>query len=336
MIERKEYIDISKGIGIFFIILVHLTVYKSVLSQILLSFCVAIFFFLSGVLYKERKNFKDFLCNLFNKLLVPLLIWGCLDFVFTIFWKYFIIGSQLNILEFFKMFLKIFFITGSANSNGPLWYLCTLFQIEIIFYPLISYKCKYKKFCQFFLLVFMFFIGYFIHFKGLFRLGQIPVSFVFFQLGFLFKEKIMNLVRGVEKKYLFFLLVIIFVIGCWINGFSELSTLNYGRNYFLYYTTALSMILAIILLSVKIQKNRILSFFGKNSLIIMCSHFYLTQYIIPEIFKKLNLSSALNNIFLEFIIALCISLVMIPIITIINKYFSILCGKYEINFFEKE
>lgn len=60
MIERKEYIDISKGIGIFFIILVHLTVYKSVLSQILLSFCVAIFFFYLAFFIRKEKISKIF------------------------------------------------------------------------------------------------------------------------------------------------------------------------------------------------------------------------------------------------------------------------------------
>ena len=67
--ERKKFIDIAKGIGIFTIVLVHFTKRESALSQILLSFCVAQFFIISGYLFSVRKTFKDFVKNLIKKIM---------------------------------------------------------------------------------------------------------------------------------------------------------------------------------------------------------------------------------------------------------------------------
>ena len=58
--ERKKYIDILKGIGIFYVILGHVT-HTSFLFRYIYSFHMPLFFFISGMLfvpslYKEESE----------------------------------------------------------------------------------------------------------------------------------------------------------------------------------------------------------------------------------------------------------------------------------------
>ncbi len=326
--ERKKYIDIAKGIGIFTIVLVHFTERGSWLSQMLLSFCVAQFFIISGYLFSTKRNFKDFFTNLIRKIVIPLLIYGCIDFIFTIIWRYLILNEVFNLKSLIKMLAKITFITGSANSNGPLWYLITLFEIELLMYFLCKNN-KYKNKLLIITLVVMLVLGYFIKWKGPFRVGQIPVCLIFFEIGYLSKElfsKIEN-ISYIYKILLSFICIILFALTCKINGFSELAALNYGNYYLLYFIVAISITIGIITISMLINENKILEYFGKNSLTIMCNHFWLANLIIPKIFETQKIDYLLSNELIEFSLAIIVMIIMVPIINFINKRCTLLCGK---------
>ena len=330
---RKKFIDIYKGIGICTIVLVHLTSRGSWLSQGLLAFCVAQFFIISGYLFKIKTNFKDFLCNIIQRILIPLILYGCIDALFTIIWKYFIIKESFNIINLLKIIVKISFVSGSANSNGPLWYLITLFEIEFIMYFIVKSSNKYIRYS---ILVLMFFMGYFIKWKSIFRIGQIPVAYVFFNIGYISKDWINKFDSKLQKekwnyKYVYLLISIcMYIITCYINGFSEMAALNYGNNYLLYYVVVLSAFFSILIISILMQKNRIFEFMGKNSLTIMCCHFHITRFIIPKIFEVFNKSNLLDNILVEFMLFITVLILMIPIIIFINNYCHSLCGSSKI------
>lgn len=325
--KRKDYIDIAKGIGIFTIVLVHLTERGSWLSQVLLSFCVAQFFIISGYLFSTKRNFVDFLINLFKKIVIPLFLYGCIDVLFTIVWKYGVLGEIFHIKDLIKMIAKITFVSGSANSNGPLWYLVTLLEIELIMYPLCKNNFKYKKVLQGLVFIIMILAGYFIKWKGPFRIGQIPLSFIFFAIGYFSKGLFDRLENISHKIFIVLISFIIFAITCKINGFSELSALNYGNYYLLYFIVAISITIAIITLSMLIKDNKILEYFGRNSLTIMCCHYYFTRFIIPLIFKILKVDYLLSNELIEILLAIFVMIVMVPIIRLVNNRCTLLCGK---------
>ena len=138
--ERLNYIDIAKGIGIFSVVLVHFTVHGSVLSQIILPYCVAVFFIISGILFSEGKSISQFVKSLVSKMIIPFCIYQIIDMFYTLI--IYILGNyqHCSIYEILKIILKVSFITGSANSNGPLWFLPALIYTEIIVFIILRFK----------------------------------------------------------------------------------------------------------------------------------------------------------------------------------------------------
>lgn len=325
--DRKKYIDISKGIGIYTIVLVHFTVHGSVLSQILLSFCVPFFFIISGMLFSVNREPKDFIKNLIQKIVVPLIVYGIIDAFFTMFRKWIIEGEGISFITIAKIFAKIFFLSGTANTNGPLWYLPTLIWIQLIMY--ISCRIN-KKWCPLITSIFMLIIGYFIHFKGPFRVGQVPVAAVYFCIGMYIKPYMNRLSEGKIKFYICPAALALFAVFCYLNGFSEMAALNYGNNYIFYFITAVSATIGIMTLSMIINNNRLLEFFGRNSLTVMCTHYHFARYITPWILQVMGKDEILTSIAIEIIFSLLLMALMIPVIILINRKMPVLTGNYKL------
>ena len=285
-VNRKPYIDIAKGIGIYFVVLVHLTQKGSLLSRLDLAFCVAFFFIVSGMLFNPSNSFKQQMNKLINRIIVPLLLYGVIDAVIKILWI--VLIKHFSIHELIKIILKVFFVSGSANLNGPLWYLQSLACIQIIMWILISISKKLQKFyvpLNIFFFTFFLVMAYFIRNKLPFRIGQIPSALVLFMIGYHLKI-LLNIFDRLKHKLLpATILMGAFLLISYVNGFAELAERNFGNYYILFYSGALCATLSILLFAMYIKKNKILEFYGKNSLIIMCIHFYFAQYIIPWLFS---------------------------------------------------
>ena len=74
MKKRIEYIDLAKGICIFLIVIQHVTYYYHIeypFKRMIESCTLPLFFFLSGIFFKEYGGFLDFFIRKTNKLLVP-------------------------------------------------------------------------------------------------------------------------------------------------------------------------------------------------------------------------------------------------------------------------
>lgn len=129
--------------------------------------------------------------------------------------------------------------------------------------------------------------------------------------------KYVNMVNGI--------LFLIFSVGIYLisPGFTNVSR-NYipmGAVSFFLISFTSSLGLICVLKSIKGSCGTILSFFGKNSLIIMCTHIML-----------MSLSSFceghIDNVYLVNIVGLCVIMfIEIPICFIINKYGKVLIGK---------
>lgn len=90
--KRISFIDISRAIAIVLIVLGHTIVHSKhcfVLFKIIYSFHVALFFIISGYLFKiKNESFLSFIKNKFIRLLIPYFFLVCSIFnsIFYI-WK---------------------------------------------------------------------------------------------------------------------------------------------------------------------------------------------------------------------------------------------------------
>lgn len=329
--KRYKFVDIAKGIGILSVICVHLTSHGSTLSQFLLSYCVSIFFVISGFLYHPADRFVDQLKKCIKRILIPLYVYGMIDAIIFSIGKILKFG-YITIIEVVKALGRVFFISGHASLNGPLWFLQVLFWVELIDWIFIKQhkKYSYNKKSIYLLIVISLLIGFFIRVRLPFRLEQVPVAMVFFNSGYLHKNIPVKISQMDNANCIksFAICEILFVGGEVLNCFSEFSALNYGKCYLLFIINGFSATLSILFISKLIEKKGfLLSFFGKNSLSLMVTHFYFTKYIIPTFLAKKGILYILSNYLVEILLTLFLAILLTPLVIFISKV-PLLNGNY--------
>ena len=137
MAKRIEYMDIARGIGILLVVLGHndfeaLSVY---VHQVIYSFHIPLFFFLSGYFVNTSNSFFDFFKKRFNSLLKP--------YFFTLFLIYFVSVSfeKMGFTMAITRIVKALYGTGHYIDWVQLWFLPELFVVSLyafIFITLVS------------------------------------------------------------------------------------------------------------------------------------------------------------------------------------------------------
>lgn len=131
---RIEYIDIAKAIAIFLVVFGHVVDTETMSKAFIYTFHMPAFFYLSGLVLKERKDFnlKARVLNKFYTIMVPYCLWG-------------IIYTRLS----FKNWLYLLYGTretlSKAEALTSLWFLPVLFFASIGSECIIYYSSKVKS-----------------------------------------------------------------------------------------------------------------------------------------------------------------------------------------------
>ena len=118
-------------------------------------------------------------------------------------------------------------------------------------------------------------------------------------------------------------------VGSLFNGRVECVGASYGKFPILFIFDAIAGSLGLILVFAAINRSiRPLVFFGKNSLVILCTHLYIINFfwIINGHFLHIELGS-IN----AFAFAMGVIAIKIPIILVINRFFPFLIGNRKCN-----
>lgn len=123
--ERKEYLDIAKGIGILLVVAGHT---NNPFQSIIYQFHVPLFFFISGMLFHGEKPPRQYMIEKVRSLYIPYLVANfvvlplvaCMEG-----WSFVII---------FKKSIKILLLLDKIYLIGASWYLASLLWISIGIY----------------------------------------------------------------------------------------------------------------------------------------------------------------------------------------------------------
>jgi len=281
-----------------------------------------VFFFLAGYFLnlKKYKNDLDLVITSMKKILVPYTIFSLISIIFYKFYFNMPLYDYATILNMIKMF---FIATrNQIFYNIPLWFLPTLCFTQILFYYIKKIKHKYIEW----LLIIPIGAYFIIKWDTLYNprlfwtIDNGCFYLIFFALGYYIKQNWFN--WKLKSKWL---LTIVFLISLAVNTltifnqalFNSLFKNNIVLNYkILYFLSLLILALSGIYVTIKISKiinkNKILEYIGKNSLIYFGLHvliFWLLDRIIKpmEFFQnKLILMSILYTIITLIIISLII------------------------------
>lgn len=327
--QRIKYIDISRSIAIFLIVLGHSIVHSlnsHIAYNIIYSFHVPLFFFISGFTFNSvGKKFFTFLRKKFFRIVIPYFIWAL---VFLI--PYYLLGknvdSSFGNLGSFNLIYNIgsiFYGVGAfynLKQNTSLWFLPALFTMEIFFYFICKIKNNKNVIVLFILLLVSYMSYKFNKFILPFGINTFLNLGFFFYLGYVTKNY--NLLKKMYRKKIYIIFFsIIGIFASIINDSISCVDYYYG-NMLLFYLSSISLIFFTIMMAMSISEHKVLEYIGKNTMGILIFHkliIVIFQNKIPVIGMWLRNSNWLIELIMGVIISIITIIICLWIVKILNK-----------------
>ena len=336
MTNRIQWIDYTKAINIFLVVLGHTAIAPQYRSYIYV-FHIPLFFFLSGYFfdYSKYPTFSSFIKRRTIQILVPYFV---INFITYVVWL--LIGRHMGEDAMFdisplKPFVGIFYGSTYGNSlhhNVPMWFLACLYMTEILFYPIFRTQNKRSHYWAFILLLCVGIIEKkFISIALPWGLNIVPTTIILYGCGFFFKQHIRFQIN-IKKAILIIIpsSVLVAIIAS-MNGKIEVSDAYFG-NYFLFWIGAFSGILLTSsigkLLEITHLNIKLMLFTGQNTLLIFGFHLLAGSVIKGITFYLLKLPLEIYQIaWVNIVYSLVSILILIPFVLFVNKYIPWLGGK---------
>ncbi len=331
MTKREHWVDSVKGFAIICVVLGHVNGRVCFLYNWIYSFHIPIFFIVSGILLSlnsdwENKGNYDILRKKVLQLLYPYLTFSML----TLVWICMSRGPSVMI--------EVLKTTIILDGYSALWFLPTLLFAEILFMYL--HKSRFKDtYSAIILIVISIPCAYVYTIFGRGRVNHSEFSSYLYTILNILTRSIIGSIfvligywghrkkrEFILKKPYFILAIVLFVINMFVvqyNGFVDLHRAIIN-NFVLYYLFAvIGSYLVIIIMKYGVKQNRILEYFGRNSLIIMGTHLTLPGMgIIRGIFVKVFSYLTLNTTSYIYDFCVCFFTMLFEIIVIefVNRF----------------
>ncbi len=331
--NRLEYLDICKGVGIFFILFGHIMNEQNAFIKYISTYKITIFYIIIGILIAYQNRTKFEVQKRFTSLMKPYLIFSVMVIVFNFCINYFIKHDN-NILDYL---LKDIIVSVSLRGISTLWFLPSLFLGEYIFYKTLNHL--YRK------VLLILSPGVIILLAALWEFEDNMISYCilvisksiivswFIYAGYLgYKLLTYNRMQNLGKIGAVGLVLSLGNLYLSQKNFNiDFNQLKFGEVPYLFFATGVigswgMVLLAQFLFSGKTGylKGNVLSYFGRNSLIIMLTHLPFRMVSIVLFVVNLVFKDYYVICIVSFIILILVERILIEVI---NSYFPEIIGK---------
>ena len=291
--KRIEYIDLAKGLCITLVVFYHIFILQHDVPPFVRSlsvFRMPLYFFLSGLFFKEYEGFVGFLLRKVNKLLIPFAFFYLVTSYALPNLLYYAFGISVVHTQSLGISGLWAFITQEQFSNNPIWFLWVLFLVNMYFYAILVPVKKLTsnpKSIAAIITVVCFVIG----FVGSVLLGgkYLKMAFLdsamsalpFFAIGYLFNRFTDILVPNRWDKYLPILVVACFALTFFVGGKCSYRVNSYHIHPILQYVCGMSGTLGIIFTAKMLRTLPFITYWGRYSIMILCTHGLLLHVLLP-------------------------------------------------------
>lgn len=282
-------------------------------SYLFASVQMPVFFFLSGALWNERKEFTPLLYSKLHTLLVPAICFTLLAFI--------LVGCRGD-----KNFVSASFLMklDMAQKGSITWFLVALFLFNMIQYVIDKYRLK-RYYWGWVVLAYP--LGSYLYARGyytivpLFPLAHILVFQIYFVLGVYIGRLTLKMVESPlinRENILISCIITIVLIHLipWQNGFFK-----YVSFYIYIFLYTLAFIFVFLYLCKRVEQYkvmRVFNYFGVNSIVVYLTHWPLWIYV---------LHPCIGTHFDRYIAYIIMVICMTIIIQIINRCIPFVIGK---------
>lgn len=295
---RNVSIDIAKGIGISLVVLGHLNDYFGAdipgAYKFIYLFHVPLFFFLSGLFFKEKERFGDCLKKKFLRLYVPYLLANFFFFAVEMTRARLLGDAYDGYLSWGDLFYAVCGLWPVLSMlSGPTWFILILFRVFII-YKLLQLLFKGNKYLMLSFCVLAGGLGALFPI-GQYRISQTLAALPFFSLGHVCTADFIDNRRvfTTTKCILFGLVSAIALFFTSLHQMTNIAVNVYG-SIPLFFTGAILGIIMILCLSKLVEKwtvaSKSLSFVGQYTLPILIWHIFVMKVLYTIVEKGLGIS----------------------------------------------
>lgn len=314
--SRIKYIDTAKGICIFLVVLGHCHIHQ---FDFLSMLRMPLYFTLSGLFFKDYGGLLPTFIKKCNKILIPFIFFYTVAFVIIMakVWA----GAGVD-HSYFAFFLS----KDALTINGVLWFLLALFWSNMLFLVMrrISSNMIFLGVASLLLmsLSLIFFSGE-NYLPAYIDSGLTAMPFFF--LGYCLRNTDI-LIPNKYDRYKYYTIPALFTIAiiCFLIGDAPNITIscNDVRGYVpLFLLGSPALVVALLLLCKVIGTIPYITYIGRYSLIILCTHMPIIETVTHSLYLcGVDVHSFLVNIII-FIITLSVSTLLIkPLITWFPKF----------------
>ena len=242
--KRIIWIDWAKSICMFLVVFGHCHIHPSLqlITQVIYSFHIPLFFFISGLLCP--KNFtKSSILKDIKYIIIPYFVFGIFQIIF-----HSLLSREFSLLFYFIKIKTL--CLGSDASIGAIWFLPALFICKQLHY-LILWIRKKSFLAHMMILVLSLFPTYYISLSNLNLMlfaDSALFGLPFFLIGnnssyFIESKWPINTFTMAITSIILLVLTIILSI---YNGFVSIAICNYGKHLLIYYINAVTGIAAFV------------------------------------------------------------------------------------------
>lgn len=273
--KRLQYLDYAKGIGILLMLFQHSMPQHNLWLLFIMSFVMPLFFIVGGFLmYHKEKNGKEmcisrtYFTRRLKRIGLPYLL-GCL--VLTLFFELLSITQGEHSIK--GNIFRIITLQGVES----MWFLPVYLFSEILFLLLAKYR-RILYYSGILVLILLFFIVRFEYFPWPYALiVKTLMGFVFFIGGYLLASS-----QLIRRPFIY--LVPLWVIGlccAYFNGFASFAELHNPVLYLLsgLFISAFVLYFSLLLESKQSSINKVLNYFGRDTLLILCTNNLIIESI---------------------------------------------------------
>lgn len=278
--ERLVYIDFMKGLCILLILAFHIDndIFPWRLNFSLQAFRIPLYYFLSGIFFKQYSGFLDFARRKTNNILVPYIFF----FLLTCF------------LQF--IFVEIINLKGVGtweydslldwaqrryyHYNTPLWFLISLFELNIIYYVLQKITSDKRLFLYPIILV-LSLSTYFYHnlsfLKSPLYLDTALLALPYFVLGH--EIKLNGLLQKSKYDWVGFIIIIPVAIFLYFYSRKINLLMQILPNLYRLYLLPFIAIISLFWFSKNMPRIPILTYIGRYSIIVLGTHIIVIKVV---------------------------------------------------------
>ena len=320
--QRIAYIDFMKCLCIMLIVMYHIdheffNYLLPNLNDALQAFRLPMYYFISGIFFKLYSGYADFTRRKVNNILVPFVFFVVLAFVYHVL-EYGVrlaVGAEPIALDLSLLYAP--FIQRYWTITTPLWFLLSLFWVNIMFYAL--HRWVKSLWALLFLVAVLSALGYWLGLRQI----QLPlmldtslVALPYFVLGWGVKR-----MGAVQPSHLdrWGILVLLLVMAP-IYYFSDYMNLHFQvlPAYWKLYAFPFMAIVALFWASKPLPRVPVLCHYGRYSLIILGTHplFFLPLRSVCQL--RLGMEPGIALTLLVFVLTMLLEW---PLIWLLKTYF---------------